>query len=78
MSLHLTTKLLVVLLLSLPSTSAYSSGPADQPSCSEGQPLLDSVHFLECKKAVIAKLEAGGYYVTRMMQTDWQVRDKYT
>ena len=76
MSLDLTTKLLVVFLLSLPPSSANSSGPPDQPSCSEGQPLLDSVDFLECKKAVLAKLVVGGYYVTRLMQTDWQVRDK--
>eukprot|EP00092_Neocalanus_flemingeri_P039352 GFUD01042846.1.p1 GENE.GFUD01042846.1~~GFUD01042846.1.p1 ORF type:complete len:342 (+),score=92.04 GFUD01042846.1:248-1273(+) len=56
----------IILLLLLP---AFTICP---PTCSEGQALLDSVQFLECKKSVFADLTARGYYISRLVQTDWK------
>ena len=80
MMLQLTTTLLVIFLLSpsAGSSGAASSEPASHPPgqvpCTEGQHLLDSAHFMECKKTVFARLVAGGYQVSRMLQDGWKVR----
>lgn len=50
----------------------HSSCNSDKTICSEGQKLLDSVDFLKCQKSVFASLVARGYYITSLVQTDWQ------